>query len=779
MPSHAVSATRLALLFSVLALSASPVEARGLLGSAEGEAWSYFFASFGAAVGTYHLIQYTWRRRRDDLWLGLLSFSVAPAVGLSFADESILLRLRLLAHCVTIPVLVQFLWPFLGHEISPRLRRFQLSFGIFPIPALILPTAWLPGVGALLWAWSLPFGALLVYRMTLDSLARRRASLFMAPAVGYGLVVAVAESILQVAGWGTTDPASGVGVVLLWLAAMLVMADRNDKANDELELLRQQLEQMVEDRTTELTSANERLQAEITERQLAEEAMHMLERAVEQSIDGIAVADLDGGMQFINEAWAQMHGYEVFELLGYDLTIFHTPEQMREQVEPLMDRVRDHGAHEAEIQHRRRGGGTFPTWQTSTFLQDGDGRPLGYVFIVRDLTERQKQEDESRRLQDRVQQAEKLESLASLAGGIAHDYNNILTGVLGNVALAYQETRDEDQRQRLRQIEISAERAAELTDQLLAYSGEEQAAAREVAVNDLIEERRGELDRLLVAGTRLELHLKRDLPPIHGDPDQIAQAISNLLANASDSLGDTANGLVMVRTALVNAKRSTFVGAVLDSGAGEGLHVLVEVSDTGQGMDDATRERMFEPFFSTKTSGRGMGLAAVLGIVRAHHGAIKVFSRAGRGTTVEMYFPAVEAAPRRTTERESFPTWEAFGTALVVDDEQLVREVAAKVLQRQGFQVLTAADGREALDIFESRKDDIRLVLLDLTMPEMDGETVAREMRRFDSEAKVLLMSGYREKSATQGLDGDQIAGFLHKPFRPNELVAKVQEILG
>ncbi|MCG8460849.1 MAG: response regulator, partial [Holophagales bacterium] len=497
--------------------------------------------------------------------------------------------------------------------------------------------------------------------------------------------------------------------------------------------------------------------------------------------DGIAVADLDGNMQFINEAWANLHGYEVFELLGYDLTIFHTDEQMREQVLPLLEKVAEEGAHSAEIEHRKRGGGTFPTWQTATCLLDPDGDPSGFVFIVRDITERKAQEEERRRLEEKVRQAEKLESLGSLAGGIAHDYNNILTGVLGNVSLALQEAdAGSDLLQRLRQIEASAERAAELTDQLLAYAGEEQPLSRVLQLNDLVQEHRPSLERAVArSNARLEVHLKSGLPPMQGDPNQVLLAITNLLANAADSLEDAdPGGLIMLRTSVVAAKRGYFEGAVLDTTKPEGRYVFFEVSDTGVGMDEETRARMFEPFYSTKSSGRGMGLAAVLGIVRAHQGNIRVFSQLGRGTTVEVLFPALEEASSGRDDGPSVQTWEGYGTALVVDDEQLVRDVAAKVLQRQGFEVLTANNGREALDIVLARQDEIRLVLLDLTMPEMDGETFMREMRRFESDVKILLMSGYREASATQGLDGAQLAGFLHKPFRPNELLRKVREIL-
>ena len=294
----------------------------------------------------------------------------------------------------------------------------------------------------------------------------------------------------------------------------------------------------------------------------------------------------------------------------------------------------------------------------------------------------------------------------------------------------------------------------------------------------MIAEGRPLLEAMLPAGARLEVHLRKDLPPTRLDPDQIRQAIGNLLANAADSLG-AEGGTVMLRTSMVNAKRSYFEGAVLDEGQPAGRYVFVEVSDTGCGMDDETRLRMFDPFFTTKGSGRGLGLAAVLGIVRAHQGVIKVYSQEGRGTTIEVLLPALEAQqPASEDSGSGVQAWKASGLALVVDDETLVRDIASRVLQRQGFEVLAAESGEQALRLFASRRAEIKLVLLDLTMPGMDGEEVARKLLEMEPGACILLMSGYSEQSAMQGLAGAQVRGFLHKPFRPNELIRKVRSVI-
>lgn len=735
--------------------------------------------------GAYHLLLWSRRRAlRDHLWFALTSLDIA-ALTLAASPpirytESWVTAQRViysLEH-LSIVLLILFLWTFLGVERPRWLGIYQACHGALAALVLVLPWTWIAWASTPRWLFSLPFIVAVSHLVATESWRGNHYARILAPGTAAVLVTATAEMMLQVFDLGTTFPLPSWAFAAFTLSMLVALSSRHTRERKELEALRLQLERMVDDRTTELRHANERLQAEISERQLAEEAMRMLERAVEQSIDGIAVADLDGNMQFINEAWARMHGYEVFELLGYDLNIFHTPEQMKEQVLPLVETVREIGSHEAEIEHRRRGGETFPTWMTATFLQDGEGGSSGIVFIARDIAERKKTEQERLRLEGRVKQAEKLESLGSLAGGIAHDYNNILTGVLGNASLVIQElTPESSLRERLRQIETSAERAAELTDQLLAYAGEEQHVTRVFSLNDLIREQKLRFEDSMTSNAKLELHLKRDLPHIDADPAQITQAILNLLVNAADSLGED-DGVVMLRTSAINAKRSYFDGAVLDEGQAEGRYVFFEVSDSGCGMDEETQKKMFDPFFSTKASGRGLGLAAVLGIVRAHSGAIKVYSQPKRGTTVEVLFPVHRVAQSLREESGIFRAWKGTGTALVVDDEELVREVAVKVLERQGFEVLKASDGPEALEIFERRRDDIRLVLLDLTMPQMDGETVFREIRRHRTDVQVLLMSGYREKSATQGLEGEGLAGFLHKPFRPNELVRKVREVL-
>lgn len=715
-------------------------------------------------------------------WLGIGSLATAAAVLLGghnlFADLGLSRRLMVAMIHLSVPPMLEFFFTFLGRRPNRLVRALQaihLGIGLVALVAPIL--YWLVAGIEVRWLLLVPAPIMVAWLVATEAWRGNADARILFVAGAAGGVSLVAETILVIFKLGSSFPLPYWTLVLLSLSVFFAISQRTIHLRSELDSMRFRLERMVEDRTAELSQANSRLQNEISERQLAEEAMRMLERAVEQSIDGIAVANLAGQMQFINEAWARMHGYEVFELLGYDLSIFHTEEQMKKEVEQLMARVSKEGSFEGEVGHRRRGGVTFPAWMTATSLHDGDGAPIGYVFMARDVTERRKEEEERKRLEARVQGAAKLESLGGLAGGIAHDYNNILTGVLGNVSLAFHELPpDSPVRLRLRQIESSAERAAELTDQLLAYAGQEDVVIRPYSLNEVITEGKALLETQLPPPAKLEIHLRKDLPSTRLDPDQIRQAIGNLLGNAADSLGE-GGGTVMLRTSMVNAKRSYFDGAVLDEGQPAGRYVFFEVSDTGCGMDEETRLRMFDPFFTTKGAGRGLGLAAVLGIVRAHQGVIKVYSQLGRGTTIEVLLPAAQA-PAPEEASNAVQTWKGSGLALVVDDEALVRDIASRVLQRQGFEVLAAEAGEAAIALFRQRPGEIRLVLLDLTMPGMTGEEVARQLLEIEPKACILLMSGYSEQAAMQGRIGEKVRGFLHKPFRPNELIRKVRSVI-
>ncbi|MDG4554196.1 MAG: response regulator, partial [Candidatus Competibacter sp.] len=280
----------------------------------------------------------------------------------------------------------------------------------------------------------------------------------------------------------------------------------------------------------------------------------------------------------------------------------------------------------------------------------------------------------------------------------------------------------------------------------------------------------------------LNLNLKKPLPPLHGDPGQIRQVVMNLVSNASEAIGDR-GGVITISTGLMQCSREYLCEAYLYENLAEGMYVWLEVSDTGAGMDPETQRRIFEPFFTTKFTGRGLGLSAVLGIVRGHKGSLKVYSRQGKGTTFKVLFPALPEG-KLSVEQGDVPkagawNWKGVGVILLVDDEESVRTLGARMLERIGFKVLTAADGQEALALYRNQRDEIALVLLDLTMPGMDGETTLRELRRIDAKVRVVISSGYTEGEIAPRFAGNALSGFLQKPYTLTALTQCLRDAMG
>lgn len=417
---------------------------------------------------------------------------------------------------------------------------------------------------------------------------------------------------------------------------------------------------------------------------------------------------------------------------------------------------------------------------TTLGRQQGESVPLLFLAVT-DITERKWAEEKRLQLERQMQQTQKLESLGVLAGGIAHDFNNLLTVILGNASLALDELPPiTPARDSLLSIEETSLRAAELCRQMLAYSGKGQCVIENIRPGDLI----GEMVSLLKASISkkaiFNLNLKDSLPPLRGDPSQIRQVIMNLVINASEALGEH-SGAITISTGVMECSREYLSEAFLDESLAEGSYVWLEVSDTGCGMDHDIQRRIFEPFFTTKFTGRGLGLSAVLGIVRGHKGALKVYSEPGRGTTFKVLFPAVleERVLAGRSQGMKAGGWKGAGTILLVDDEESVRVMGTRMLERLGFGVLIAVDGREALDIYRERREEIALVLLDLTMPDLDGEEAFRELRRIDPQVCVVMSSGYTESEIAPRFAGKRLSGFLQKPYTLDALSQCLRGALG
>jgi nitrogen-specific signal transduction histidine kinase/CheY-like chemotaxis protein len=395
-----------------------------------------------------------------------------------------------------------------------------------------------------------------------------------------------------------------------------------------------------------------------------------------------------------------------------------------------------------------------------------------------DVTEQRLAEEEKARIEHKLQETQKLESLGVLAGGIAHDFNNLLTGILGNASLARLDLPPTSPAQpSLEQIELVAQRAADLCKQMLAYSGKGRFIVQRLDLSVLVRDTADLLRLSISKNAVLKFSLSAGLPAISVDATQMRQILMNLIINASEAIGES-SGVITVTTGVMHADRAYLTEAYLSPNIPEGEYVFLEVSDNGSGMDAETRQRIFDPFFTTKFTGRGLGLAAVLGIVRGHQGALKVYSEPGRGTSFKLLLPRAEGPAEHLPVRlEASPAWRGAGTMLVVDDEDTVRTVAARMLAGMGFHILQAANGHEAVEIFLSHHGEIVGVLLDLTMPQLDGTATFSELRRIKPDIRVLLMSGFNEQDAVNRFAGKGLAGFIQKPFKAETLQAKLRAI--
>ena len=529
------------------------------------------------------------------------------------------------------------------------------------------------------------------------------------------------------------------------------------KAQRERSLLR--VESILEKRTQELRASERRY------------------RSLFETIpDAVLVLDEADRVAELNAVTGTSLGREPQSLLGTHVLELVPPEVARDTAKSL-EEIRTGGASRFETRLAGPGGTSVEVEVTGVTTEGHHGR--GMLLVARDLTERKKVEAERRRLEEQVQHAQRLESLGVLAGGIAHDFNNLLVGILGNASLALMDAPDGGTlSESIRQIETAARRAAELTQQILTFSGKGKVVTREVDLSQLVREMGQLLEPAVSKKARVSYRLSRVLPALRGDPGQLRQVVMNLIMNASDAL-EGKPGAIDVETGVTDLTVDELRAHYLGEASGAGRYVYLEVYDDGCGMDAATQQRMFDPFFTTKFTGRGLGLAATLGIVRAHAGAVRVESEPGKGTRFRLIFPAIEDVRRgdEDADRGGERPWSEGGRILVVDDEPSVRNLARAALLRQGFDVLEAGDGREGLEIVRT-DPRIDLVLLDLMMPELDGEEVLEALRRHAPALPVILSSGYPPEAVPKKVFATGPTGFIRKPYGPSELVEHVSRLL-
>ena len=499
----------------------------------------------------------------------------------------------------------------------------------------------------------------------------------------------------------------------------------------------------------------------------------------ERQIVGMAVSSADRRWIEVNDKWCQIIGYcrKELEQLTWD-EITH-PDDLSKNLD-LFHRLVDGSIDDYTLTKRflRKDGSIALVELSVGCARNADGSLNCLLSLMEDVTPKQRAEEERLQLERQLQNAQKLESLGVLAGGIAHDFNNILMAIIGNADLALMRiNRESPASENLARIVSAAAQAADLAKQMLAYSGKGKFILENLDLNVLLQDMLHMLEVSISKKAVLRLNLAENLPLISGDATQMRQIIMNLVINASEAIGNR-SGVIAITTGCMDCDKNYLNNVWLNQNLTDGLYVYLEVADTGCGMDKLTLAKIFDPFFTTKFTGRGLGMAVVLGIIRGHKGAIKVYSEVNKGTSFKVLLPASAHPAELFNESGHADGWTGTGTVLLVDDEETVRSIGSEMLRELGFKTVTAEDGREALEVFQ-RTPNIALVILDLTMPHLDGEQCFRELRRLRPEVRVIMSSGYNEQEVTLKFMGKELAGFIQKPYRLSTLKEAVRKALG
>ena len=516
---------------------------------------------------------------------------------------------------------------------------------------------------------------------------------------------------------------------------------------------------------------------DVTSQRRADHALRDSEARLRQVINlvphFIFAKDGDGRFLLANRAVAEAYGTTVDRLIGRTDADFA---RSAAEVETFRhDDLEVMRTGDARLIDERitdsRGGLRYLQTTKIPFTFSGTRRPA-VLGVSIDVTERRAAEETLRR-------AAKEESLTVLAGGVAHDFNNLLAAILGHASLALKQLpAGSAARRHVEKAAAAVERASDLTRQMLAYSGRGHFVVRPTDFNGLVRENLPLLEVALPKNVRLEARLDPELPPVEADVGQIQQVLMNLVINAAEAIGERGGRVTVATSTRDVGAGDTALWQASGQPLAPGLYVALEVRDDGPGMDPGTVDRIFEPFFTTKFTGRGLGLAAVLGVVRGHRGALSVDSAPGRGTVFRLLF----APGRRGTTEEAgalaSPRRTEPVTLLLVDDEDVVRDMVSEVLANEGVKVLCAADGARGVDIFRERRRDIDVVLLDLSMPGLSGEQTYARLYEIDPSVKVILSSGYDHQEAARRFGPGGLTGFIQKPYRPQQLMAEIDRCL-
>ena len=530
---------------------------------------------------------------------------------------------------------------------------------------------------------------------------------------------------------------------------------------------------------------------DITERKQTEEALRASEElfrlAVEASPDGFVITDLESRILMVSPSIIKMGAYGKEEdIVGRHGQEFYLPEEWPECQEYVDELLSGKLPGPKEFRAIRSDGTLIDIETNGMLMRDSKGQPKTLLYVMRDISERKLLETQRMELERKFLHAQKLESLAVMAGGIAHDFNNLLMGIMGNLELALDNpTLDEFTKLRLLNALTATERSAELSRKMLHYSGGVVFLAKEVSLSDLVTEKEDELRNMFSDNTAFEIHTPESLPTISGEPEQLTRLIRNLAINASESLED-APGSVTITLGVMNCDEELLSQSQIDEKPDPGEFVFLEVRDTGSGINEDVKHKLFDPFYTTKFWGRGLGLPEVSGIVKSHGGAIIVDSAPGKGTCVMVFFPsrhvvshAAEELAQSSQLEEPLVLAPSEGrTILVVDDEELVRTMLAQRLEVLGHNSILASGGEEAVKIYKERSGEIALVLLDFMMPDTNGVETFNELVRIDPNVRVVLNTGYSEDVIAEMFSGPSPNAILHKPYTMLDLKKALDQSL-
>ncbi len=509
------------------------------------------------------------------------------------------------------------------------------------------------------------------------------------------------------------------------------------------------------------------------------ETMDMLKSIFELSPIGIVITDMELNIIDCNKAAIKIFEVEKkFNLIG-KAALNLVEEKDKSKAEKYLNKTLEKGITRGiSYDISTFNGKERKIELSSALLKNSDDEPIGFIGNLIDITEKE-------RMKQRLFQSQKLESLGVLSSGIAHDFNNLMMAILGNADLALLDlSKSSPVKQYLNDIKKGAKNAAEVSKQLLAYSGKGQFVITKINITKLVDEMLSLIKVSISNKANLHLALQKDLPLVKVDKTQIRQIIMNLLTNASDALEDKP-GEIVIRTGTRYCNREFFKNTYLNTMLKPGKYVFLEVTDTGVGMDKETKKRLFDPFFTTKFTGRGLGLAATLGIVKSHEGTIQIETKKGQGSTFRIFLPVIDSEEpsdplevKKNDEKFTNRNIKLAKTVLLVDDEPAVRRVGEKMLKKLGFKVIQAVDGKKGLNIFKEKRDIVDIVLLDLTMPNMDGKETFNRLKNIDSTVKIILSSGYNKQSISNKFSKHKVDGFIQKPYNVNDLKETIHHIL-